>query len=270
MKIAFIGGGVMGEALVKGVLNKKLAAPGDIVATDVSEPRRTFLEKAYHVQTTGSNAEAAKKAEVIVLAVKPQVLGEAMTEMKGQIPAAAVVVSIVAGAKIVTLTTGLGHGAIARTMPNTPAQIGEGITVWTTTAEVGQDQKSAVQKVLGALGREIYVSDEKYLDMATAVSGSGPAYFFLVIEALVDAAVHIGFTRDVATELVLQTALGSARIMQTTGKHPAELRNMVTSPGGTTAEAVLKFEEGGLRAALMQGVIAAYEKARKLGEAPGK
>lgn len=270
MKIAFIGGGVMGEAILKGVLNKNLAAPGDITVSDVSQARLSAVEKDYGVRTTADNSEAVKGREVVVLAVKPQVLAEVMAGLKGKMPSQGAVLSIVAGARIGSLTAGLGHPAVVRSMPNTPGQIGEGITVWTATHEVSQAQKSAAQKILGALGKEIYVADEKFLDMATAVNGSGPAYFFLVIEALIDAAVHIGFSRDVATQLVLQTALGSARFMEASGKHPAELRNYVTSPGGTTAEALLKLEEGGLRALMAQAVIAAYEKAKKLGEAAAR
>ncbi|MBI2934154.1 MAG: pyrroline-5-carboxylate reductase [Chloroflexi bacterium] len=266
MRIAFIGSGVMGEAIVKGLLTKGLAKPGDIIVSDVSQERVAALETTFSVRGTTQNTEAVRDAEVVILAVKPQVLGEVMKGLQGQIPARAVVFSIVAGATITTLRTGLAHGPIVRTMPNTPAQIGAGITVWTVTPEVTPVHKENVGKILVALGKDVFVPDEKFLDMATAVNGSGPAYFFLVFESLIDAAVHIGFSRDVGTQLVLQTALGSARFMEATGKHPAELRNMVTSPGGTTAEALLKLEEGRLRAVMTEAVIAAYEKARKLGE----
>ncbi len=270
MKLSFIGSGVMGEAMVKGILNKSLAKPDDITVSDISQPRLAALEKLYSVRGTTQNGEAVKGADIVVLSVKPQVLGDVMKSIRGQVPAQAAILSIVAGATINALRAGSGHPAIARSMPNTPAQISEGITVWTVTPEVNQGQKESVRKILGALGKEVFVPEEKFLDMATAVNGSGPAYFFLVIESLIDAAVHIGFSRDVATQLVLQTALGSARYMEATGKHPAELRNMVTSPGGTTAEALLKLEQGGVRAAMAQAVIAAYEKARKLGEAAAK
>lgn len=260
----------MGAALIKGILEKKIAASCDVSVSDASEARRELLEKEFGVRATGDNAVAARTAEVVVLAVKPQVLGEVMSGLKGEVPSEAVVLSIVAGAKIASLKAGLAHDSIARSMPNMPAQIGLGMTVWTTTGHVKPDQKASVQKVLAGVGKEIYVADEKFLDMATAVSGSGPAYFFLVMEAMIDAAVHIGFSRDAATELVVQTAVGSARVMETSGKHPAELRNMVTSPGGTTAEALLKLEAGGLRGLMMEAVIAAYEKAKKLGEVAGK
>jgi pyrroline-5-carboxylate reductase len=150
-------------------------------------------------------------------------------------------------------------------MPNMPAQIGEGMTVWTTASEVSERQKDMAQSILAALGEELYVSAEKYIDMATAVSGSGPAYVFLVIEALTDAGVHIGLPRDMAEKMVIQTVLGSARSVKATGKHPAELKNKVTSPGGTTAEGLLQLESGGLRSLLLRAVIAAYEKSKSLG-----
>jgi len=150
-------------------------------------------------------------------------------------------------------------------MPNTPAQIGEGISVWTATAEVTEMQKEWASSILGTMGNEIYVADEKYLDMATAVSGSGPAYFFLFVESLIESAVHIGLPRDIAEELVLQTMLGSGHLIQKSGKPPAELRRMVTSPGGTTAEALLQLEKSGFSNLVRQAVTAAYNRARRLG-----
>ena len=151
-------------------------------------------------------------------------------------------------------------------MPNTPAQIGQGMVVWTATEAVSPEARDQVRSVLGALGQELYVDDEKYVDMATAVSGSGPAFVFLVMEALIDAAVHIGMRREMATPIVIQTMLGSALYAQTTDKHLAELRNMVTSPGGTTAEGLLALEDAGVRAAFAEAIVAAYEKAKRLGE----
>jgi len=149
-------------------------------------------------------------------------------------------------------------------MPNTPARIGQGITVWSATAEVSEPQKGWASSILSAMGREIYVDDEKYIDMATAVSGSGPAYFFLFVELLVEAAVDIGLSRDVAKELVLETMLGSGHLIQESGRQPSELRRMVTSPGGTTAEALLVLEKGGLANLIKQAVSAAHNKAKKL------
>jgi pyrroline-5-carboxylate reductase len=155
-------------------------------------------------------------------------------------------------------------------MPNTPAQIGEGMTVWTATSDVTTSGRAGARDIFAALGREAYVPEEKYLDMATAVSGSGPAYVFLFIEALIDAGVHIGLPRDLASTMAMQTVLGSTRYALETGRHPAELRNQVTSPGGTTVEALRALEAGGLRAAVLDAVIGAYEKSRALGGGPSK
>ncbi len=264
MKISFIGGGVMGEAMIKSLLAKGAVKPGDITVSDVSEARRDILKERYGVKAAADNREVVKGAEVVVLAVKPQELSKVLGEMKG-ISSQQLVLSIVAGATLEGLREVLGHSCLVRAMPNMPAQIGEGITVWTATNEVNQRQKEMAQSILAALGKEIYVGGEKYVDMATALSGSGPAYVFLIIEALVDAGVHIGLPRDMAEKLVVQTVLGSTRAVEVMGKHPAELRNMVTSPGGTTTEGLLQLESGGLRSLLLRAVIAAYNKAKALG-----
>ena len=263
MNIGFIGGGTMGEALIKSIIARGIAAPSDITVSDISEKRRDILKKSYGVNTTASNAEAAKKAEVVVLAVKPQDVPTVLTDLKGS--AEQLVLSIAAGVTLETLHKGLNHNRLVRAMPNMPAQISEGMTVWTTSTEVNQKQKEMAKSILSAAGEELYVNNEKYIDMATAVSGSGPAYIFLIIEALTDAGVHIGLSRDIAEKLVIQTVIGSARAIKTTSKHPAELKNMVTSPGGTTTEGLLQLETGGLRSLLLRAVIAAFEKAKSLG-----
>jgi len=264
MKIGFIGGGTMGEAIIKSLLAKGAAKPGDIAVSDISQPRRDILKKTYGVKATADNREAVKDAEVVVLAVKPQELSKVLGGLKG-LSSQQLVLSIVAGATLGSISQGLNHSCLVRAMPNMPAQIGEGITVWTATAEVNQKQRDMAQSILVALGKEIYASGEKYIDMATALSGSGPAYVFLIIESLVDAGVHIGLPRDMAEKLVVQTVLGSARAVEAMGKHPAELKNMVTSPGGTTTDGLLQLETGGLRSLLLQTVIAAYNKAKALG-----
>ena len=279
MKIAIIGGGNMGEAMLAAVL-KSLPEPHgisikDISISDTSDVRRHYIEQKYSQSEYGkkfsmtvvdSNPLAVEKADIIILAVKPQNLAEVMTGLSGHLKPAQLALSIIAGARLATLCQGLRHDRIVRAMPNTPAQVGGGITVWTATSEVTERQKKWAGSILGATGKEIYFDDEKYIDMATAVSGSGPAYFFLFVESLVESAVRIGLPRDIAEELVLQTMLGSARLIQQSGKQPAELRRMVTSPGGTTAEAMLHFEKGGFPDLVRQAVRAAYEKAKKLGK----
>jgi len=261
MKIAFIGGGVMAEAMIKGILGRGLARPQDIVVSDISEKRRSLLGQVYGVGTASDNRRAVEGSEIVILAVKPQNLDEVLKDLSG-LTRGRLVLSIIARASIAALSRGLGNDLVVRAMPNVGAQVGEGVTVWTASSPVSQPQKETARAIWGALGREIYVEQEKYLDMATAVSGSGPAYIFLVIEALIDAAVHIGWSREMARELVVQTVLSSVRLMQETGKHPAELRNMVTSPAGTTTEGLLQLEKGGVRALFVQAVIAAYEKSK--------
>jgi len=265
MKIAFIGGGNMGEAMLAAVLSKELSTPDNVCVGDVREERRQYLKKQYGVGVAESNKEAAYSKDVVVLAVKPQNLAGVMAELSGCLEPAQFVLSIIAGTSINTLCQGLSHSRIVRVMPNTPAQVGAGISAWTATTNVTEEQKAWARDILNAMGREIYFDDEKYLDMATAVSGSGPAYFFLLAEYLIDAAVHIGLPRDAAEGLVLQTMLGSAHLMQKSGKTPAELRRMVTSPGGTTAQAVRVFEEGGLANLVREAVRAAYNRAKELG-----
>ena len=268
-KIAFIGPGVMAEAMIAGLLNKKLAKPENITAAGPREERGKELTKKYGIKTATDNSFAVSHADVVVLSVKPQRLSEVMRGLKG-IRADALVLSIIAGANIKKISTGLKHKAIVRSMPNTPGQIGEGITVWTSSKEVTEEQQELGRGLLGALGDEVFVEDESYLDMATALSGSGPAYVFLFTEALIDAGVHMGFPRRIAEQLVLQTIKGSASFYEAAGRHPATLRNQVTSPGGTSAEALYYLEKAGFRTAISRAVWAAYQRSLELGkEKPG-
>jgi pyrroline-5-carboxylate reductase len=265
MKLAFIGGGLMGEAIIAGAIAKKVADARSIAVCEVVSRRRDYLTVTHRVLATASAKDAVAGAELVVLAVKPQEFAKAAAPLKGALTAGQTVMSIMAGVRSATIAEALGHDAIVRTIPNTPATIGEGMTVWTASRAVRQPARRSVRTLLSVLGREIFVEDEKYIDMATAVSGSGPAYVFLLIESLIDAAVHIGLKRDVAVPIVMQTVLGSARYAQESGQHPADLRNQVTSPGGTTAEALLELEDAGVRAAFARAVEAAYLKAKELG-----
>jgi pyrroline-5-carboxylate reductase len=266
ISLSFVGGGIMAEAILSAILDGKLASSSNITVGEPNAPRREYIGGRYSVKTTADNLEAIKGANIVVLAVKPQQLGEVLDGLSGHVDASQAVLSIVAGATLDSISEGLDHPAILRVMPNTPAQVGEGMSVWTAAPEVSAQQREATQQILKSLGEEIYVSDERYLDMATALSASGPAYVFLFMEALIDAGVYLGLTRDMAQTLAIQTILGSATLAKRSGKHPAELRNMVTSPGGTTAEALLSMEENGLRGIIINAVIAAHEKAITLGE----
>jgi pyrroline-5-carboxylate reductase len=265
VKLGFIGGGTMGEAIVAGVIANSIAAAADIAVCDVAPARREHLSSKYGVSATESAPEAAGGADLVVLAVKPQEFAAAAGGLKGSLTAGQTVMSIMAGVRIETIAEVTGHTAIVRTMPNTPATIGEGMTVWTATAAVAAPARDSVRRLLSVLGEETAVDDEKYIDMATAVSGSGPAYVFLVIEALVDAAVEIGLEREMATRLVLQTVKGSARYAEKSGAAPAALREQVTSRGGTTEAALRELEDAGVRAAFARAVGAAYARAKELG-----
>ncbi len=264
--LAFIGGGTMAEAMIRGLLEKKLVPPRRIVATGPRRERRAELTKTFGVRALSSNVEAAREADVVVLSVKPQIIPAVVRELHGKLRDGQLVLSIAAGTTLRALTTGLGHAAVVRAMPNTPAQVAQGITVWCATPSVDGGQREQARAILGALGDELFVEDEDLVDMATAVSGTGPTYVFLLMEALVDAAVHLGFSRRVAEQLVLQTVVGSAIFARESGRHLAELRNMVTSPGGTSAAAIYQLEKGSLRTVLSKAVYAAYQRTRELGE----
>jgi pyrroline-5-carboxylate reductase len=264
-RLAFIGGGTMGAAIAAGLLKQGLVLPEQIVISEPVAARRTWLEQELSVETTDSNAHAAAQADVLLFAVKPQVLGEVLQGLRGAVLPQALVLSIVAGATIATYRERLGTAAVVRVMPNTPAQVGEGASVWTATAEVTEEQLASARAILGALGIEVRVENEHYLDAATALSGSGPGYVFLFIEALTDAGVELGFSREVAARLALQTVKGAAIYAEQSGLHPAILRNQVTSPGGTTAAALYEFEHGAFRGVVAAAVKAAYRRSIELG-----
>jgi pyrroline-5-carboxylate reductase len=264
-KLAFIGSGVMAEAMIKGLLRQELIKPEQITASHPRQERLDELAEMYGVLGTSDNHQAASQADIVVLSVKPQVLGHILPELRGALQPGALVLSIVAGAPIRKIADGLAHAAVVRSMPNTPAQIGEGITVWTATEETSEIQRAQAQAILGALGEEVFVENEGYLDMATALSGTGPAYIFLFIEAMIDAGVHLGFPRWMAERLVLQTMHGSVQYARVSPRHPATLRNQVTSPGGTSAEALYQMEKGGLRTVVSRAIWAAYQRSIALG-----
>jgi pyrroline-5-carboxylate reductase len=233
-----------------------------------SEPRaerREELIAKYGVRMVASNLEAARDADVILLSVKPQTLTKVGHELGGILRHDQLVVSIIAGANCNVLTKLLDHREVVRSMPNTPAQIGRGVTVWYATPEVSELQCAQARVLLQALGTDLQVEDERFVEMATAVSGTGPAYVFLVMEALIDAAVHLGFPRHVAHDLVIATLEGSTAFAKATAQHPAVLRNMVTSPGGTSAAAIHELESGRLRTVLSEAVWASYRRTLELG-----
>jgi pyrroline-5-carboxylate reductase len=264
--IATIGSGVMAEAMIAGLLRGRLVEPGQVVASHPRAERREHLAREYGIRAVAGNAEAVKGADVVLLAIKPQMLARVGAEIGPSLRRGQLVLSIIAGATTAALTGILGHDQVVRSMPNTPARLGRGMTVWYATPETTADQRAQARALLGALGIELEVDDEKLVAMATAVSGTGPTYVFLVMEALIDAAVHLGFPRHVAHDLVIETLEGSTVFARQSGLHPAELRNMVTSPGGTSAAALHELESGRLRTVLSEAVWAAYRRTVELGE----
>ena len=265
--ITFIGPGVMAEAMIAGLLRRNMAIPENLVAAGPRPERLNQLQERYQIRIQADNTAAAESAGIIVLSVKPQRLDKVLDGLKGGIQADALVLSIVAGAPVAKISAGLGHNLVVRSMPNTPAQIGQGITVWTAAPDVSAEQREMARQILTALGEEVFVEEESYLDMATALSGTGPAYVFLFMEAMVDAGVHLGFPRRLAEQLVAQTLRGSVEFYttRTDPLHLAFLRNQVTSPGGTSAAALYYLEKAGFRTAISRAIWAAYERSQELG-----
>ncbi|TMC60735.1 MAG: pyrroline-5-carboxylate reductase [Chloroflexi bacterium] len=264
-RIAFVGSGAMAEAMIAGLLNQQLVTPRNIIASGPRVERGQQLERQYGIGVTADNRAAVNGADVVVLSVKPQTLTGVLHELKQSVAPEALVLSIVAGARSETIANGLQHPAVVRSMPNTPAQIGQGITVWTASPHVSPTQRAQAQAILGACGQQVFVEEEDYLDMATAISGNGPAYVFLFMEAMVDAGVHLGFPRHIAEQLVLQTVKGSVEYVLHSPNHLARLRNQVTSPGGTSAEALYYLDKAGFRTALSRAIWAGYQRAVQLG-----
>lgn len=264
--IATVGSGVMAEAMIGGLIRGGLVTPDQVVASHPRAERRAALEAALGIRVVPSNAQAVDGADVIILAVKPASLAKVGKEIGPHLRVGQLVLSVLAGPTTNALTTTLGHDQVVRAMPNTPARIGAGMTVWYATPATTADQRAQAKALLGALGAELEVEEERWVAMATAVSGTGPAYVFLVMEALIDAAVHLGFPRHIAHDLVIETLEGSTRFAKQSGDHPAVLRNMVTSPGGTSAAAIHELESGRLRTVLSEAVWAAFRRTLEVGD----
>jgi pyrroline-5-carboxylate reductase len=265
LRIATVGSGVMAEAMIAGLLRGSLVGPEQLVASHPRAERRQQLSATYGIATVDANSAAVAGADIVVLAIKPQMLVRVGRELHGQLHDGQLLISVIAGGTTAALANALGHHQIVRAMPNTPAQLGRGMTVWYATPSVTDAQREQARILMGALGAQLDVDDEKLVAMATAVSGTGPTYVFLVMEALIDAAVHLGFPRHIAHDLVIETLEGSTLFAKASGMHPAQLRNMVTSPGGTSAAALHELESGRLRTVLSEAVWAAYRRTEELG-----
>ena len=263
--IAFLGSGNMAEALVKGLLRAHVAEPGEIICSDRREERGPELTQRYGVRFTRSNRDAVERSDIVMLSVKPQVMNKLLDEIAPALDQKKLVISIAAGVPIAAIERRVGHGVrIVRTMPNTPALVGAGATALSGGEHATEDDLRQARALFDAVGKTVEV-DESLLDAVTGLSGSGPAYIFLVIEALSDAGVKVGLPRATAQELAAQTVLGSAKLLIETGEHPGRLKDQVTSPGGTAIAGLHTLEAGGLRTTLMNAVEAATNRSRELG-----
>lgn len=263
--VAFLGAGNMAEALLKGLLRAKVAEPGEILCTDRRGDRLAELAARYGVRTNTDNRSAVIEASIVVLSVKPQVMNRLLREVGPTLDASKLVVSIAAGVPIAAIERKVGHGVrIIRTMPNTPALVGESATAISPGEHASEDDVRAAKSLFDAVGKTCIV-DESLLDAVTGLSGSGPAYVFLVVEALADAGVKVGLDRRTAQDLAVQTVLGSAKLLIETGEHPGRLKDQVTSPGGTAIAGLHTLEAGGLRTTLMDAVEAATQRSHELG-----
>ncbi len=269
-KIGFIGGGIMAEALISGILNSNSYKPDEINVSDPVKTRIDELEQNYGITCFINNLKIIESVDIIIIAVKPQHIETVLEEIKTFGKSSQIVISIVAGANLNLLSSRIGHSNVVRVMPNTPAQTSDGMIVWTADKGVSEKNYPIISNILKSLGKEIYFEDEKYIDMATAVSASGPAYIAIVIESLIDAGVYIGLQREISKSLVMETFKGSLAYLDKTNIHPAKLRESVSSPGGGTVEAIKSLEENDIRAAFYKAIKAAYNKYQMLGEMQNK
>ncbi len=269
-KIGFIGGGKMGEALIKGVIRAKLSSAGKIIVSDVDKKRCQILEEETRIKTTQENKKVTSSSDIIILAIKPNVMGDILEELKNGITPKHLVVSIAAGIPLSFIESFLNKGCRAiRVMPNTPCLVGEMAAGYALGKNATRNDGKLVGQILNAVGKS-FLLEEKHLDAVTGLSGSGPAFIYMVIEALTDGGVKMGLPREVSTTLAAQTAFGAAKMVLEAGMHIGELKDFVTSPGGTTIEGLHELEKGGIRNALINAVEAATKKSKRLGKALSK
>ena len=264
-RIGFIGGGKMAEALAKGIINASLSSVDKIIASDVDKKRCQILEKDTGIKTTQENKKITSESDIIILAVKPNIIGSILKELRNDITPRHLVVSIAAGIPLDFIESALNKGCrVVRVMPNTPCLVGETAAGYALGKAATRDDGKLVGEILNAVGKS-YLLEEKHLDAVTGLSGSGPAFVYTVIEALSDGGVKMGLPRDISTKLAAQTVLGSAKMVLETGMHTGELRDFVTSPGGTTIAGLHALEKGNIRNALIDAVETATKKSKKLG-----
>ena len=267
-KLGFVGAGVMAEVMIAGLLEEGILPPSNIVCSNRRTERSVELHERYGVETTQSNRQVASSVDLLVLSVKPQNLADVLTELSGQIQPHTLVLSIVAGAKMNLIQSGLQHIKVARCMPNLPCRIRKGMTVWSAPHDIADDDQNRIRSILAVMGEEIWVKDEGHVDRATAVNGTGPAIVAQFIKAMKEAATYIGESRTVAQETVLSTLSGTAemiRLAAQDGTHVAQLIDEVTSPGGTTSRALQVLKQGHFSAVLTEAIDAAYQRTLVLG-----
>lgn len=265
-KIAVLGAGKAGEALIAGLLSSGWRKPGEIVATARQEERLAHLGERYGIATTSSNADAASGAGIVVIAVKPQDIEELLADVGSTLGTDQTVISIAAAIPTSLIESHLPDRVpVVRAMPNTPMTVHEGMAGISAGAHAAEEHLAQAEDVLGSVGRSVRV-DESYMDAITAVSGSGPAYFALLAESMIEAGILLGLGREIATDLVVQTMLGTAKLLRDEKMHPVELREMVTSPGGTTIAAIRELEQAGVRAAFLNAIQAAMKRSKELAE----
>ena len=269
VRFAFIGGGNMGEALIKGLLSSLGVKPQHIIATDVVPERRAYMQTTYGITASADNKHAVQESTVVILAVKPQIMPSILEEIAPVVNSEKLVISIAAGITLQTLQRALGDShRVVRVMPNTPALVLAGAAGISPGQAATAQDIALVERMFNAVGRAMVVSDD-LMDVVTGLSGSGPAFIFALIEGLSDGGVLMGLARPTATLLAAQTVLGAAKMVLETGKHPGELKDMVTSPAGTTIAGMQALESGGLRGLMMEAVRRATERSAALGRHPG-
>jgi len=265
-KVGFIGGGNMGTALLKGLLQSGQCDAGQLMVSDISQQRLEYLQGTYKVSVSTRNEEVATGSDVLFLAVKPQQVKEILAEIGTHIDHLPLVISVAAGVEIATIEQGLGKPVpVIRVMPNTPALVLAGASAIAGGSHANADHLAVARVLLESVGLVVEV-DESHMDAVTGLSGSGPAYVLLFIEALIDAGVLMGLSRQVARKLAVQTTLGAARLLLDNDSHPAALKDQITSPGGTTIHGLAVLENGGIRGMLMEAVAAATEQSKELGK----
>lgn len=259
--IGFVGGGVMAEALIRGIINSGLMAGKDIWVSDPDEDRLQFLKESTGSNIARRNQDLVKQVDILILAVKPQVIDEVLTDIKQQINSKHLVISFVAGIQTSHIEVYLGKVPVIRVMTNTACLVSEGASALSCGSYATKEHMEKTEAIFSSVGQVVTVKEE-LLDAVTGLSGSGPAYMYVILEALIDAGVRVGLPRKVAAALTTQTMLGAAKMVLETGEHPGRLKDMVITPGGTTAAGMYALEDGGLRVTLMNAVMAATEQSK--------